>query len=300
MHKRLLARATLSLLMLLSAGSAIAQRVQQVFESPQAAMEQFGAAIRNNDGPALNAMLGDGYESIIPPVTKADYKQFLTAWDKKHEIVMNDAEHAHIGVGDKGWTLPIPIVKQRNGWMFDMDEAEDEIQMRTIGANELAVMQVLLAYHDAQNEYAEVDRNADGVLEYAQKIQSSPGAKDGLYWPTSSSEKPSPLGELFADAAAKGALEGKGYYGYDYRVLKAQGKAAQGGAMSYLVRGKMIAGFGLIAWPVRYGDTGVMTFIINQDGQIFQKNLGPNSTAIARNIHTFNPDATWTKVDPSK
>lgn len=300
MHKRLLARATLSLLMLLSAGSVIAQRVQQVFESPQAAMEQFGAAIRNNDGPALNAMLGDGYESIIPPVTKADYKQFLTAWDKKHEIVMNDAEHAHIGVGDKGWTLPIPIVKQRNGWMFDMDEAEDEIQMRTIGANELAVMQVLLAYHDAQNEYAEVDRNADGVLEYAQKIQSSPGAKDGLYWPTSSSEKPSPLGELFADAAAKGALEGKGYYGYDYRVLKAQGKAAQGGAMSYLVRGKMIAGFGLIAWPVRYGDTGVMTFIINQDGQIFQKNLGPNSTAIAKNIQTFNPDATWTKVDPSK
>ena len=300
MHKRLLARATLSLLMLLSAGSAIAQRVQQVFESPQAAMEQFGAAIRNNDGPALIAMLGDGYESIIPPVTKADYKQFLTAWDKKHEIVMNDAEHAHIGVGDKGWTLPIPIVKQRNGWMFDMDEAEDEIQMRTIGANELAVMQVLLAYHDAQNEYAEVDRNADGVLEYAQKIQSSPGAKDGLYWPTSSSEKPSPLGELFADASAKGALEGKGYYGYDYRVLKAQGKAAQGGAMSYLVRGKMIAGFGLIAWPVRYGDTGVMTFIINQDGQIFQKNLGPNSTAIAKNIQTFNPDASWTKVDPSK
>lgn len=300
MHKRLLARATLSLLMLLSAGSVIAQRVQQVFESPQAAMEQFGTAIRNNDGPALNAMLGDGYESIIPPVTKADYKQFLTAWDKKHEIVMNDAEHAHIGVGDKGWTLPIPIVKQRNGWMFDMDEAEDEIQMRTIGANELAVMQVLLAYHDAQNEYAEVDRNADGVLEYAQKIQSSPGAKDGLYWPTSSSEKPSPLGELFADASAKGALEGKGYYGYDYRVLKAQGKAAQGGAMSYLVRGKMIAGFGLIAWPVRYGDTGVMTFIINQDGQIFQKNLGPNSTAIAKNIQTFNPDASWTKVDPSK
>ena len=300
MHKRLLARATLSLLLLLSAGSAIAQRVQQVFESPQAAMEQFGAAIRNNDGAALNAMLGDGYESIIPPVTKADYKQFLTAWDKKHEIVMNDAEHAHIGVGDKGWTLPIPIVKQRNGWMFDMDEAEDEIQMRTIGANELAVMQVLLAYHDAQNEYAEVDRNGDGVLEYAQKIQSSPGAKDGLYWPTSSSEKPSPLGELFADATAKGALEGKGYYGYDYRVLKAQGKAAQGGAMSYLVRGKMIAGFGLIAWPVRYGDTGVMTFIINQDGQIFQKNLGPNSTAIAKNIQTFNPDASWTKVDPSK
>lgn len=300
MHKRLLARTTLSLLLLLSTGSAIAQRVQQVFESPQAAMEQFGAAIRNNDGAALNAMLGDGYESIIPPVTKADYKQFLTAWDKKHEILMNDTEHAHIGVGDKGWTLPIPIVKQRNGWMFDMDEAEDEIQMRTIGANELAVMQVLLAYHDAQNEYAEVDRNGDGVLEYAQKIQSSPGAKDGLYWPTSSSEKPSPLGELFADAAAKGALEGKGYYGYDYRVLKAQGKAAQGGAMSYLVRGKMIAGFGLIAWPVRYGDTGVMTFIINQDGQIFQKNLGPNSTAIAKNIQTFNPDATWTKVDPSK
>ena len=300
MHKRLLARTTLSLLLLLSTGSAIAQRVQQVFESPQAAMEQFGTAIRNNDGPALNAMLGDGYESIIPPVTNADYKQFLTAWDKKHEILMNDTEHAHIGVGDKGWTLPIPIVKQRNGWMFDMDEAEDEIQMRTIGANELAVMQVLLAYHDAQNEYAEVDRNGDGVLEYAQKIQSSPGAKDGLYWPTSSSEKPSPLGELFADAAAKGALEGKGYYGYDYRVLKAQGKAAQGGAMSYLVRGKMIAGFGLIAWPVRYGDTGVMTFIINQDGQIFQKNLGPNSTAIAKNIQTFNPDATWTKVDPSK
>ncbi len=300
MLTRLFALITLCFTTLLTAATANSQRLQEVFPSPEAAMEQFGAAVRNNNQVALRQMLGEDYERIIPPVTKADYKQFLAAWDKKHHIVMNDSNHAHIGVGDKGWTLPIPIVKQRNGWMFDMDGAEDEIQMRAIGANELAVIQVMLAYHDAQSEYAETDRNGDGVLEYAQKIQSSPGGKDGLYWPTNTTEKPSPLGELFADAAAKGVLEGKGYYGYDYRVLKAQGKDAEGGAMSYIVKGRMIGGFALIAWPVKYGETGVMTFIINQAGQVYQKDLGPNTTALAKQIQAFNPDSTWSRVEATK
>lgn len=300
MLTRLISMFILSSSMLLTAGTAFAQRVQEVFASPEAAMEQFGAAVRNNDREAIRQMLGDDYESIIPPVTQDDYKQFLAAWDKKHQIVLNDPNHAHIGVGDKGWTLPIPLVKQRNGWMFDMDEAQDEIHTRAIGANELAVIQVMLAYHDAQSEYAEADRNGDGVLEYAQKIQSSPGTKDGLYWPTTSPEKPSPLGELFVDATAKGALEGKGYYGYDYRILKGQGKDAAGGAMSYLVRGRMIAGFALIAWPVKYGDTGVMTFVINQAGQVYQKDLGPNTTALAKRIQAFNPDSSWSKVVSGK
>lgn len=287
---------TLSLILLFDVNAAFAQRVQEVFRSPEAAMEQFGAAVRNNDREAIRQMLGENYESIIPPVTQADYKQFLAAWDKNHQVVMNDANHAHIGVGDKGWTLPIPIVKQRNGWMFDMDEAQDEIHSRTIGANELAVIQVMLAYHDAQSEYAEADRNGDGVLEYAQKIQSSPNSKDGLYWPTTPGEKPSPLGELFVDAAEKGVLEGKGYHGYDYRVLRGQGKDAAGGAMSYLVRGRMIAGFGLIAWPVKYGETGVMTFMINQAGQVYQRDLGPNTNRLVRNIQSFNPGIGWSKV----
>ena len=300
MLTRLFTLLTISLTLLFTSHVALAQRLQQVFSSPESAMEQFGAAVRNNDRDTIRQMLGEDYESIIPPVTQADYKQFLAAWDKKHQIVMNDANHAHIGVGEKGWTLPIPLVKQRNGWMFDMDEAQDEIHMRTIGANELAVIQVMLAYHDAQSEYAEADRNADGVLEYAQKIQSSPNSKDGLYWPTSSAEKPSPLGELFVDAAAKGVLEGKGYYGYDYRVLHAQGKEAPGGAMSYLVRGRMIAGFGLIAWPVKYGDTGVMTFMINQAGQVYQKDLGPNTFRLAKAIRSFNPGHGWIKVNASK
>lgn len=300
MFSKFIALFTLFLCTLLSATGATAQRLQEVFPSPQAAMEQFGAAVRNNDQDALRQMLGADYESIIPPVTQADYKQFLSAWDKTHHIVMNDSTQAHIGVGDKGWTLPIPIIKQRNGWMFDMTGAADEIQMRTIGANELAVIQVMLAYHDAQSEYAETDRNGDGILEYAQKIQSSPGSKDGLFWPTTTPETPSPLGELFADATAKGVLEGKGYFGYDYRVLKAQGKDATGGAMSYLAKGRMIGGFALIAWPVKYGETGVMSFIINQAGQVYQKDLGPNTTIVAKQIQTFNPDSTWSKVELSK
>ena len=296
MLTKLFALISLSFAMQLVVGTASAQRVQEIFPSPESAMEQFGHAVRNNDHQALQQMLGHDYVGIIPPVTQTDYKQFLTAWDKKHHIVLNDSNHAHIGVGEKGWTLPIPLVKQRNGWMFDMDGAEDEIQMRAIGANELAVIQVMMAYHDAQSEYAEADRNGDGVLEYAQKIQSSAESRDGLYWPTTSTEKTSPLGELFADAAAKGALEGKGYFGYDYRVLKAQGKDATGGAMSYVVKGRMIGGFALIAWPVKYGETGVMTFIINHAGQVYQKDLGPDTTAIAKRIQAFNPDSTWSKV----
>ena len=146
MLTRLISLSILTISMLLTAGTTFAQRVQEVFSSPEAAMEQFGAAVRNNDREAIRQMLGDDYESIIPPVTQDDYKQFLAAWDKKHQIILNDANLAHIGVGDKGWTLPIPLVKQRNGWMFDMDEALDEIHARTIGANELAVIQVMLAF----------------------------------------------------------------------------------------------------------------------------------------------------------
>jgi hypothetical protein len=268
---------------------------QKAFATAEAAMEAFGDALARSDTDAMKAVLGADYPAFIPPVG-ADYRyRFLAAWAKARSVKAEGDSRATIAVGTDGWTLPIPLVKKAQGWQFDTRAGAEQMRIRRIGRNELAVMQAMLAIYDAQMEYALVDRDGDGLREYAMKFESSPGKRDGLYWPTQPGEPASPLGPAFA--AAKAA----GYHGYNYRLLAGQGKSAPGGAYDYTVRGgKKIGGFAAVAWPMKYGDTGVMTFMVSHDGVVYEKDLGPDTAARAAAMTRFDPDSTWVKVDPSK
>jgi hypothetical protein len=280
------------------AGAPAALAQQKTFPSPEAAMIAFGDAIATSDDDAVKALLGADYRDLIPPAG-AEYRyRFLAAWAKAHALKPDGDGKAHIAVGSDGWTLPIPIVKTAQGWRFDLKAGADEIRIRRIGRNELAVMQVMLAIYDAQKEYARQDRNRDGVLQYAAKFTSSPGKQDGLYWPTKAGEPPSPLGPAMTSAREAGQSETTGYYGYRYKLLTSQGKNAPGGAYDYVARGRMIGGFAAVAWPVKYGDTGVMTFIVSHDGVVYQKDLGPDTAARAAALTRFNPDSSWQKAEP--
>lgn len=203
-------------------------------------------------------------------------------------------------VGRDDFPFPIPIVPDGPTWRFDTAAGKEEILDRRIGRNELNTIQTCLAYVDAQREYYARDPDRNSLLQYAQKFASTPGKKDGLYWPTKPGEPPSPLGPLVARARGEGyAKRSEGpvaYWGYYYRILTAQGKDAPGGAYDYLAHGRMIGGFGLVAFPAQYGVSGVMTFLVNQDGVVYQKDLGPKTEAIVRGIKQFNPDPTWEKV----
>ena len=277
--------------------AAVAQ--QKTFPSPEAAMNAFGDAVATSDEDALKALLGADFRTFIPPAGAEIRYRFLAAWAKSHAIKPDGDAKAAVAVGDDGWTLPIPIVKTPQGWQFDTRAGAEEMRLRRIGRNELAVMQVMLAIYDAQKEYARRDRNGDGVLQYAAKFTSSPGKQDGLYWPTKSGEPQSPLGPAVAAARAAGGGDAS-YYGYRYKLLSSQGKNAPGGAFDYVARGRMIGGFAAVAWPVKYGDTGVMTFIVSHDGVVYEKDLGPDTAARASAMTRFDPDSSWTKVDPDK
>jgi DUF2950 family protein len=198
-----------------------------------------------------------------------------------------------LSIGKDAWPFPIPLVKEAAGWRFDTAAGKEEILNRRIGRNELDAMQAALAYGDAQREYYAMNPQKDKLLQYAQKFVSTQGKRDGLYFPTKEGEPRSPLGPLFDKAKAAGYEQGGGYHGYRYKILKAQGPDAKGGAYDYVVKGKMIGGYALVAWPVNYGNTGVMTFMVNHDGVIYEKNLGPGTAAAAEKITRFNPDKTW-------
>jgi len=269
---------------------------QQSFATPEAAMEAFGNAVIDSDEAALQAMFGANFRQLIPPAGAELRYEFIEAWAKSHKIEPDGDRRARIAAGLKGWTLPIPLEKTASGWRFDMKAGMEEIAIREIGRNELATIKVAMAYADAQREYIASDRNGDGVPEYAQKITSSAGKMDGLYWPTKANEEPSPLGRLLANAAADKGRKPGSYHGYSYRILTAQGPDAPGGARSYIADGRMTGGFGLVAWPTSYGKSGVMSFMINQDGQVYEKNLGAGTAEQAARIKTFDPDATWRKV----
>ena len=198
---------------------------------------------------------------------------------------------ALIAVGTDGWTMPIPIVKKAQGWQFDARAGAEEMRIRRIGRNELAAMQVMLAYVDAQREYAARDWDGDGVKSFAMKALSSSGKHDGLYWASLPGEPESPLGPAFADAKP-----GQPYHGYAFRILTAQGPSAPGGAKSFVKNGRMTEGFALIAWPAKYDYTGVMTFIVNQDGVVYEKDLGPDTATVAAAIRSFDPDSSWQRA----
>ena len=268
---------------------------QEAFDSPEAAADAFVHAVATSDEDALRTVLGADWKRFIPieGIDRDDVNAFLAARYKKQKIIRDSDNRAHLAVGPDEWTLPIPIVKSGGVWRFDTRAGAEEIRTRRIGRNELSAMQAALAYYDAQKEYALADRNGDGTIEYAQRLISSPGRNDGLYWDAQNGEEESPLGPLFGNDKP-----GTDYHGYYFKILKGQGKHAPGGAYDYRIEGRMTAGFALVAWPVRYGETGVMTFVVNHEGQLYEKNLGPRTDAVARKMTLFDPDSSWRKVSP--
>ena len=272
---------------------------QQRFPTAEAAADTLTAAIRKDDGKAIEAILGTGWRDLIPgnAAHEDDVRaNFLKAWDEQHKILPQGDDKALIEVGNTGWRLPIPLVKDARGWRYDVAAGREEILAREIGRDEFTAIQTLLAIVDAQQDYAQADPMKVGVATYARRLLSSPGRKDGLYWETKPGEPPSPLGALVAKAQP-GDGQGQSYFGYHFRLLYGQGPAAKGGAYSYLANNRMVGGFGVIAWPVTYGETGVMTFIINQDGIVYERDLGPSTSERAAAINVFDPGEGWDKAD---
>jgi hypothetical protein len=276
---------------------------QQRFKTPEQAADALVAAARAGDRKAVTNVLGPGSVQIVSsgdPVADANARQeFLAAYDAGHRVVTESGKPAVLVVGQSDWPFPIPIVEKNGEWQFDTAAGRDELLARRIGRNELATIQASLAYYDAQNEYAEQTKDKNGMPIYAQRIISSPGKKDGLYWPAAGDQPDSPLGEAVAAATGQGYRVGgprAPYHGYYYKVLTRQGPTAPGGALDYVVRGSMIGGFGLVAYPAEYGNSGVMTFLVNHKGDVFEKDLGPGTAKIAAGMTSFNPDHTWKKV----
>jgi len=287
--KSLSAAAALTIAALLPASAS----AQKAFPTAETAGNALIEAIATNDSAAKREILGADYQRFIPPesIDADDRTAFLYASSKGRKMISDGPEMAHLSVGTEGWTLPIPIVKTAKGWGFDVKAGVEEMRIRRIGRNELAAMQALLAYFDAQKDYALADRNGDGVLEYAQRFLCSPGKRDGLIWPN---DPASPLGPLYGNETKDGV-----FHGYRFRILKAQGPDARGGARDFVVKGRMTQGFAAVAWPAKWNYTGVMTFVVSHDGNVYQKNLGAGTDAAARAMKAFNPDKTWTQVPDS-
>lgn len=297
---RLLVSLTIAALLCTVASFASAQ---QAFKTPDEAASALVGAVKAGDQKAIVAVLGpDGVDIASSGDEVADAatrQKFLSAYDVKHQIAMDGDSKATLVIGQEDFPLPIPLLRKDGMWRFDTAAGRQEILARRIGKNELDAIQTSLAYVDAQNEYSEKDRTGAGVKTYAQRVISQPGKKDGLYWPASQGEDASPLGELVAQATAQGYRTGGGrtpFHGYYFKILTKQGAAAPGGELDYVVRGKMIGGFALIAYPAEYRNSGVMTFIVNHAGVVYQKDLGPRTAKLAEGMTSFNPDQTWQKV----
>jgi hypothetical protein len=277
---------------------------QRRFTSPDQAMTALVDAIKTGDRKALVDMLGaDGRSLVSSGDAIADRnaaQRFGAEYDQAHRIEAGGGKLVlHVGRDD--FPFPIPLVPDGPEWRFDTQAGKEEILNRRIGRNELEVMQVCLAYVDAQRDYYSEDRNTDGLREYASRFASTPGKRDGLYWPTKAGQPLSPLGPLVAQARGEGYRRGESrtpvpYHGYYYRILTAQGPSASDGAYDYMAHGHMIGGFALVAFPAQYGNSGVMTFIVNHDGVVYEKDLGPDTAAIARAMKLYNPDSTWKKA----
>jgi hypothetical protein len=277
---------------------------QQAFKTPDEAAGALASAAKTGDPKAIVTVLGPDGTDIVSsgdPVADASAREkFVAAYDAKHQVTLEGDSKAIVVIGNEDFPLPIPLVRKDGTWRFDTDAGRQEILFRRIGKNELDAIQSSLAYVDAQNEYADKDRTGAGKGVYAQRIISSAGKKDGLYWPDAKGGDESPLGELIAKATAQGYRTGGGrtpYHGYYFKILTKQGSAAAGGELEYVVRGKMIGGFALVAYPAEYRNSGVMTFIVNHDGTVYEKDLGPRTANLAEKMTTYNPDSTWHKVE---
>ena len=281
---------------------AAAAAQQKTFASAQEAVKALVAAAKNADSKELMALFGVGSKELIfsadAVADKQRHERFVKAYEEKNRLVQQGNDMILV-IGKEDWPFPIPVMKKGDSWVFDLDRGREEILNRRIGQNELDVIQVALAYVDAQREYAMKVRGKEGLLEYAQKFRSDAGKKNGLYWDAKAGEEQSPLGAFAARARSEGYRAGDKpipYHGYYYKILTAQGKDASGGAYSYIVKGKMIGGFALVAYPAEYRNSGVMSFIVNHDGKVFQKDLGKNTASAAKGITVYNPDSTWTEV----
>jgi hypothetical protein len=277
----------------------------ELFQSPQEAVEALVNAAKSGDRKSMLAVLGRRGADIVSSgdeVADGEARQrFLSAYDAKHQLTTESDRKAVLIVGPDDFPFPIPLVQAGRGmWKFDTEAGRYEILRRRIGRNELATIQSSLAYVDAQNEYAEKGRDGAAAGIYAQRIVSHAGKQDGLYWPSAQGGDASPLGDLVARATGEGYRFDGGrapFHGYYYKILTRQGPNAAGGALNYVVGGKMIGGFALVAYPAEYRNSGVMTFMVNHQGTVFQKDLGKHTSSIVGHMTSFNPDRTWKKVD---
>lgn len=292
-------RLFLRALLLLGLLGGTANAGQRSFATAELAADTLTDAIRKNDDRTVEAILGAGWRDFVPGTAQDEDRErakFLAAWDEAHKIDPAGDARATIEVGRTGFVMPVPLVKEAAGWRFDVEAGLKEIAAREIGRNELTVVQSLLAIVDAERDYAALDPQKTGVATYARRLLSTPGNKDGLYWETRPGEPESPLGALIA-RAQPGDGPGNGFFGYRYRLLYRQGASAPGGAYDYIVNGRMIGGFAAIAWPVRYGETGVMSFIVSHSGRVYEQDLGPETTQRAAAITNFDPGTAWQPSD---
>lgn len=288
----------------LGLGASAAIEAHQSFATPEDAAQGLVQALQKGDAATLNELFGPDSEALVSSgdavADQADRTKFIGWYAEKHVLIPQGADRVQVQVGDQGWPLPVPIVRRGGRWYFDGASGSDELVYRRIGHNELGAIHVCQGYVDAQFEYASADRDGEGAGVYAQKFLSDPGMHNGLYWETAAGGQPSPVGPFVAKAAADGYLAAMGthppYHGYRYRSLFRQGKHAKGGAHEYFVDGELVNGFALVAWPANYGASGVMTFIVNQDGVVFQKDLGADTASLVDAMNAFDPDSSWHAV----
>jgi len=282
---------------------------QRSFASPEEARQGLISAVQARDHAALGAIFGPALKELEPgdPVEQAaEFEHFSHEIAEATELDFQGDAKAIVKIGDERWPFPIPLVRQGDRWFFDTVAGREEIVTRRIGHNELLAINVCRAYADAQREYYNMpEPDGDQIPKYAQHLISRPGKRDGLYWPTAAGEKQSPLGPLVAKAKEEGYMTPRKagehgrrpFHGYFFKILKQQGKSAPGGKFNYLINGNMVAGHALVAYPSRWGVSGVMTFVVNQRGRVYQKNLGPKTAQLAKKMKAYNPDLTWKLVE---
>jgi len=274
------------------------------FATPEDAVAALAAAAKVNDVGEMRKVLGPGADDIVNPdrvQAGAEFANFAAALIETNRVVRESDSLCVLELGRGAWPFPIPIVKTNGAWSFDVAAGREELLNRRIGRNELSALQVVRAYVEAQRQYASQDYDGDDVLEYAQRLFSPPGTHDGLYWPAEIENDISPLGPLVAQAEGEGyALHShekntppQPFYGYFFKILTRQGRHPPGGRYDYVINGNMIGGFALVGWPAQYGETGVMTFIVNQQGRVYQKDLGPKTGRLAPRMKEYDPDTTW-------
>ena len=280
----------------------------QMFENPDAAVAAVISALEARDRDALVAVFGSENEDVIltddPAENRETWGAFLTAYTEMHRVVVSETGVAELFIGRDQYPVPITLLQGDDGqWAFDAEGAREEILIRRIGENELDVIELMAGYVRVQRDFRRVDYDGDGVMEFAAHILSTPGTRDGLYWPPEEDTPDSPVGDFVARAAAGGfSIDGQDaepepYLGYYYRVLSRQGESAPGGAMEYMINGNMVAGHALIAFPTAYGETGVMTFMVSENGVVLEADLGEGTLDIASEIESFDPGEAWSPVE---